>query len=156
MTKAQLTQWKQIYARSFARISKKEPGNLAAEQAAKIAWKVMKAKGVKTKWDVLGTRTVDILRDTGLLFNSLQPGILSEQTNGSASYSPTTNQIADFRPGRLVCGTSVSYAKYHQNGKRTPRLFWPQELPPAWIEHINDHVRKGLIQAIMALAKNPT
>ena len=154
MTSGELNQWYKIYRRNLARISKKEPGSIAKVLASKIAWAAMKRAGVKTKWDELGTRSVEILRDTGLLFNSLMPGVFSE-AGPTANYSPPADQVCDFTPGKLVAGTHVEYAQYHQNASDTGRLrmLWPKSLPQLWKDHLTEQLKLGLIQIIVILIR---
>lgn len=47
--------------------------------AAKRAWAILKGAGATTLIEKYGTAKVQILRDTGLLLNSLSPGVVSDQ-----------------------------------------------------------------------------
>ena len=52
-------------------------------------------RGAKTKVEVLGGRQVEILRDTGVLFNSLSPGREDQPYNGPEA----TQQVHDVKGG---------------------------------------------------------
>lgn len=155
MNKTQLKRWRKVYSGALARLSATMPLGEAKGFAAAIAWKDAKASGVKTKLDVFGNRQVEILRDRGLLFNSLSPGVLAER-GADATYSPPTDQVVDFRPGELAVGTNVEYAQYHQGTPDRPgrRRLWPNadEVPQAWLEDFSEAAASGLPIAIRMLA----
>lgn len=144
MTADQLKRWRRVYGQTLARLLLQVPEDEARRRAAQIAWADAKKSGVRTKLDVFGNRTVEILRDRGILFNSLSPGVLAE-SGPDASYSPPDQQHVEQRPGELAVGTNVAYAGYHQNGKRP---LWPKDgnLPGGWWEEILDAARSGLQQ----------
>ncbi len=135
LTAAQLKQWRKIYVRLLNRFILSEGEAEAKSHAAAIAWSVLKRHGAKTKLEVFGNRQVDILRDTGILLNSLSPGILSG-SGPSVNYSPPSSdggaeQIFDLQPGEVIVGTNVEYASAHQKGIGVPqRKFLPDEANP--------------------------
>lgn len=76
-----------------------------------------------SKLSVFGSRKVDILRDTSVLFNSLSPGA----TGGDKVFSLLGNGV--------IVGTNVEYASYHQEGTQhiPARPFLPtREIPEKW------------------------
>ena len=66
-----------------------------------------------------------ILRDTGVLFNSLYAEVSSDE---------------------IVIGTNTEYARYHHEGtSRMPaRPLWPRPLPRVWLEEIRDALQAGI------------
>ena len=109
----------------------------------------------KTKLSLLSKRSVEILRDTGVLLNSLTPGQLVVGP-GIHDYSAPpleggTQQVFIVRPGSVTIGTKVEYADQHQYGtKRIPaRPFLPpdeqRELPSQWVDNAKDAIQQALI-----------
>ena len=145
LTKAQKDRWNQVYARSLAWMAARYGIEEARGMAAGHAWNVIKREGAKTKLEVYGNRQVDMLRDTGILLNSLSPGYLS--TDGS--YSPPAKEGGDQQilkaiSNGIVLGTAVPYAG-RQNKKRP---FLPSDIPKAWQERMEKATRMAIIQAI--------
>lgn len=106
-------------------------------RAAARAWLILKEEGAVTLFDKYGSRTVEILRDTGVLFNSLSPGLAP----GSV-----------FRPGpgEVIIGTNVPYAAAHHHGVpgRLPqRRLWPEpgRWPVTWWADITAEARDGIV-----------
>lgn len=94
-----------------------------------------------------------ILRDTGVLFNSLSPGV-EDQLSGTAQ------QRFEVGPGWIIVGTTVPYAIYHQSDRprkkkadgtdRLPRrAFIPEgsQIPVAWWADWIGALRRGLALA---------
>lgn len=143
LTAEQLKMWKKIFARTLARLRLSLPEDEAKARAAQIAWATLKRDyGARTKLDVYGNRKVQILRDTGVLLNSLSPGIL---TGGPApSYSKPTapggsEQVFEQHPGSIIVGTNVPYAAAHNKplkAKLPRRQILPDEdqVPDVWWE----------------------
>lgn len=80
----------------------------------------------KTKVETLGHRQVEILRDTGVLLNSLSPGLFSLQ-GGFGTYTKPAGdggdeQIFRVEPGAVIVGTTVAYASAHQRGNKAKGL----------------------------------
>jgi hypothetical protein len=142
LTAAQLKQWKAIYRSVLARLMVTMGEGAAKAQAARIAWAKLKKAGAKTMLDVYGARQVDILRDTGVLLNSLSPGELGGAA-GSITYSPPSAdggeaQVFKLFESGVIVGTTVPYARDHQEGDPArnlpPRPFLPTHgIPPAWL-----------------------
>lgn len=155
MTPAELKQWRMIFARNLKWLAARMSLDEAKGVAAAIAWKAMKRAGVRTKLEVFGNRPHEILRDRGILFNSLSPGILVE-SGPSASYSEPDSQVVRVLPGEVAVGTNVAYAAYHHNAKSPSRRrrLWPdgQRLPANWVQSFIRHASAGLESAIRAIA----
>lgn len=156
LTPKQLRLWRGIFWGYVSWLSATMDVEEAKRMSARIAWATLKRMGARTKWNVFGTRSVEILRDTGTLFNSLQPGVLSER-GASADYAAEPNQIATLRPGQLAVGTNVQYASYHQGTDSRPgrRRIWPRpdEIPQQWLEDFNELAASGLPVAIELIAR---
>ena len=120
--------------------------------AAARAWQVLKAEGARTLMMRFGDTQVEILRDTGLLLNSLSPGIDPE----SASSNPPLieNQVFRVGDGEVIIGTNRKWAGlHHTGGSRTPqRRLWanPSQWPNSWWEPIVEQGRAGLIDILLA------
>lgn len=145
---------KQRYKTLVARLSLSLPADearkraseqIAAEQKAAdflLRGQIALAKQTgQRRQDVLSQRQVDILRDTGVLLNSLSPGEMSGDGPG-VIYQPPSGPGGDqqafglFDSGVIV-GTTVAYAKTHQEGKgQVPaRPFLPtQGVPQVWLD----------------------
>jgi hypothetical protein len=136
LTPAQDKKWRSIYARCLAQFRARGVAGGEA-RAAQIAWAVLKRDGAKTKLDVLGSRVVEIGRDTGGLLASLTPG--TEEQPSSAD-----GQIFEVKPGQLTVGSNKPYAsRFHAS-----RPMWPAELPQPWADAIAGAIMRGLIVAI--------
>lgn len=156
MSAAQLKSWRQTYGVLLGRFAATMPLDQAKGKAAAIAWILAKRAGVKTKLEVFGSRDHEILRDRGLLFNSLSPGI-GASAGADFTYTPPVDQIVDAAPGRLLAGTNVEYAKYHQGDDTKPgrRRFFPRadEIPNDWQQDFDEQAAGGLHAAILLLSK---
>ncbi len=134
----QQERWWDLYRQGLA-IYKGDKGS-----AAKRAWGILKKEGATTLFDKYGHRQVEILRDTGLLLNSLSPG--------------NAGNILHVGNGNVVVGTSVKYAKYHHEGipGRLPqrRLFPPpSKWPASWWADITEQAKQGLIDVTVQLIR---
>lgn len=144
LTAEQLKRWKKIFAQVFARYyASTGSAEFAAATAGRMAWATLKNEGAMTKLAVFGNRQVEILRDTGVLFNSLSPGTLSGEGASTEYVKPNSDggdqQIFSIGPGNVTVGTNVAYAASHQYGdaKRgiPKRQFLPDndsQVPPVW------------------------
>lgn len=148
MSQKQLKAWRACYAHVLnALVLKGVPVDEAKGRAAATAWARAKKSGVRTKLDVFGSRDVEILRDRGILFNSLSPGVVLD--NGpAADYSPPTgdggqNQVVRDDGSSLLVGTNVDYAE--RNHRIRP--LWPPDgrLPQEWWDEILDAGVSGLL-----------
>lgn len=138
LTKPQLKRWNQIFARMAARLSLTMPPGEAKARAAQIAWATLKREGAKTLLEVYGNRQVDILRDTGVLLNSLSPGRITGGTYSKPTADGGELQIFDTIANGVIVGTNVPYAAVHNNGSQKrgipKRQFLPKEAPTVWLQ----------------------
>ena len=120
------------------------------EHAAALAWTIVKASGGETLIGKYGGEPVEILRDTGLLLNSLSPGV---DTN--ATTPPTVeNQVFRIGKGEVIIGTSRKWAAAHHNGipGRLPqRRLWaePKDWPANWWADITDQAKEGIVEIMV-------
>ena len=152
LTEAQDKRWKQIFASRLARLSASMGFGEAKARAAQIAWAQLKREGAKTKLMVYGDRQAEILRDTGVLLESLSPGQFSP---GESEYSPPADQIFDLTSSGVIVGTNVPYAAVHQNGSKKKNIparpFLPTERNPpcdAWLTNWTEVASDGIQLAI--------
>lgn len=139
LTDAQKKRWRDVYRRTLANLRAR--GVEGAEARAQgIAWGVLKRAGVASRRDVLAGRSVEILRDTGLLYQSLTPGY-------ETAPARPPGQVLDAGPGRMTVGTTEK--PWHHAG--SPRAFparplWPPggNLPQAWWDAVTAAVARGL------------
>jgi hypothetical protein len=100
----------------------------------------------------------EILRDSGVLLNSLSPGV-----NG-ASGDP--GQVFRLEPGAVIVGTNVPYAVYHhsdeprklkKNGEvfLPQRRLWPRQLPRRWQELLAKQAADGSSRLVARLLEVP-
>lgn len=159
MSQKDLDQWRKDYRQAIAWLAVKEPIADAKRHAAAIAWSKAKKAGVKTKLDVFGNRTnVEILRDRGLLGNSLSPGLIAGD-----SYSAPAGQVVREEPGALIVGSNLVVADYHHGPRRKlkgrgavpQRRLWPEptRFPSAWWSDWLAVGMEGMQRAIILLAR---
>lgn len=120
--------WRYIFSRYMNQFILTMDEGSAKARAAKIAWKVLKDKGAKTKLEVLGNRDLLIMRVTDRLLKSLEPSKV-----GTSGYRPKKDQIYNVQQGVLTIGSTVEYAKFHS--KRPPI---PDNIDP-WIDEAIDY-----------------
>lgn len=148
LTAAQLKLWQKIFGSRLQRFLVSMPPAQAKARAAQIAWAELKRMGAKTKISVYGSRKVQILRDTGILLNSLSPG----EINGSQYTKPSDEggdqQLFETIGNGVIVGTTVPYGAIHNNGSEAKgipaRPFLPKEAPQVW----KDRWEKVAAQAI--------
>lgn len=132
LTAGQRDRWWSYYRAALARFHVKEI-------AAKIAWTQLKKTGGFGHFDKYGASSVDILRDTEELYNSLEPG--------------APKNIFRIKRGEAELGTSRKGARSHHLGIRLPRRrLWPHpsDWPSSWWNEILIEARAGLIEIIVA------
>jgi phage gpG-like protein len=113
----------------MARFGEKQAKAIAASHA----WNVLKSEGAKTKLEVYGNRVVDILRDTGVLFNSISPGYLDGNEYTPPAGDGGEKQVFRALQDGIVIGTTVAYAGAHNKGKGVPkRQIFPERIPAVW------------------------
>ncbi len=128
---------KQEFRKAYGRY---RAGGLSEEEARKKANHVAGIRATlrtgRTKVKTLGYRDVDILRDTGVLLNSLSPGQLVGDSYSKPSGDGGLDQIFDLATNGVVVGTNVLYSATHQYGdaKRNipARPFLPERPPEVW------------------------
>ena len=137
----QQARWWAVYRRQLA-IYKGDKGHAAA-----VAWLILKSEGAQTLVDKYGHRQVEILRDTGLLLNSLSPGVASSE------------RIFRVGAGEVIVGTNRKGAAAHHSGipGRLPqRRLWPivSDWPASWWADLTDQVKQGLLDIVTYLIKS--
>ena len=155
LNKQQADLWWSTYARAKAIALQTLPVRDAKSKAAAIAWSVVKKAGGKTKLEVYGHRRVDILRDTGVLLNSLTPGVVTGNHYQKPPPRKQGGQVARIEPASLSVGTNVKYAGAHHNGYHVPmRRLWPDasRMPQRWKQLINQRMQNGFTKAVYELA----
>ncbi len=141
LTAKQRDRWWQVYSQGLAMFR----GNKGS--AARRAWAILKREGATTLIAEYGNAKVDILRDTGLLLNSLSPGTSS------------SNQVFRVLPGEVIVGTNRKHAGTHHRGNPSrglpQRRLWPdpKRWPSSWWLDILEQARQGLIDIAIQLIK---
>ncbi len=152
LTKAQLKQWRAFYSSLLAKYAATLPLSEAKAKAAAQAWVAMKARGAETKLEVYGDREHEVLRDTGVLANSLSVGMISGMTYNKPAVEGGESQIFQLLENGVIIGTNVKYARSHHEGLRglPKRPIMPTDgnLPAAWAERILDAGMRALAGAI--------
>lgn len=153
LTPDQLKLWRKTYADRLSWYIMRESDENAKRHAAAVAWIVVKSRGAKTKLEVFGNRTVQILVDTGRGRGSLTPGTLQEFGPTATYQKPTgkgaTEQEFDVtNPNQVVVGTNVGYmGAHHRGNKRLPRRrLWPENFPQEWWNSILGVAISGLVR----------
>lgn len=147
------------YRRELARLSMSLPREEARRRAKNIAvYESQQRTGGQTK--IATARTLnpgvdyEILRDTGVLLNSINPGTIAGD-----SYTPKPGQIATLSHGELLVGTNVAYAATHHYGRADKgipaRPLWPEanQVPQSWRNDFNDAMQRGVAKAIEISAR---
>ena len=132
LTAGQDKTWRGVYAQALHRALGKGASQAnAGAHAAALAWAVVKAQGGQTILGKYGNASHEILRDTGVLFNSLSPGVATVRAE----------------PGAVVIGTNVPYAgPLHRGTKNIPaRPLWPEpdQWPASWRQQVRDLYADG-------------
>lgn len=152
LTPDQDRRWRQIFASRLAAFRENMDEKSAAAAAARIAWAVLKREGAVTKLALLGNRQVDILRDTGELFRSLNPGV-EDRPSGA------DGQVFQVPPGRVIVGSNKK-TWHHAGipGKLPARPLWPPDgkLPPPWTVAVCKAIERGIVRAIVLLVEGGT
>ena len=141
LTTKQRDRWWELYRQGLA-MFKGDKGS-----AARRAWAISKREGATTIIAQYGNAQVDILRDTGLLLNSLSPGVASAE------------QIFRVLPGEVVVGTNRKWAGTHHRGlpgKIPQRRLWaePNKWSSNWWLDIAEQGRAGLIDLAILLVRS--
>lgn len=138
LTAQQNRLWKGIFASTFRRLAPRVGEGEAKRRAASLAWGILKARGAKTKLEVLGSRQVPIHVVSHRLEESLKPGQLS-----GGQYTPPDEQVFQFQGRSLRMGTEVPYAdRLHKT-----RRLWPP------IRKMKPWIAKGLREGLKVLSQ---
>lgn len=124
---------------------------LNAKHGAAIAWTIIKEEGGKTLIGEYGDTPVQTLRDTGLLLNSLSPGIQPDAAGSSPPNVP--QQVFQVTSDAVIIGTNRKHAVSHHQGipgKLPQRRLWPEPMrwPSSWWDMILDQARQGLLDIV--------
>lgn len=128
LTNKQQKEWWDLYRQGLAIYR----GDKAS--AAKRAWGIMKQRGVKTLISKYGAQRVDILYNTGTLFNSITSHVTST--------------------GNIVVSSKHPTAAVHHNGSQSrgipQRRLWPDPAnwPSSWWSDIIREVRDGVEELV--------
>jgi hypothetical protein len=125
----------------YARLSASLPPADAIKEAKRQASEIIKAKDQKRINILLKEEKVKILRDTGVLLNSLSPGVM----RGQSGYAKPRgdggdDQVFYFMRAGVIVGTNVPYAGVHQYGSEKqniparPFLPPPDATPQIWLD----------------------
>ncbi len=139
LTNKQRDRWWEMYRRAL-RMYKGDKSH-----AARRAWFILKSEGAETLFDKYGNTQVEILRDTGLLLNSLSPGVTSDA------------DVFRVLPGEVIVGTNRKGAAEHHSGvpsRNLPqRRLWPdpKKWPSSWWLDILEQVKQGLVDIAIQL-----
>jgi hypothetical protein len=152
LTKAQLKQWRFFYSTLLAKYAATMPLSAAKAKAAAQAWVAMKNRGAKTKLEVYGDREHEVLRDTGILANSLSVGTISGYAYNKPAVEGGESQIFELLENGVIVGTNVKYARSHHEGLRglpkRPIMPTDDNLPAEWSRRILDAGMRALAVAI--------
>lgn len=150
LTDKQRKRWWDIYRSLLGTAPKgaafhKHKASGSDANAARTAWKILKAEGAKTLLSEYGETKVFILRSTELLLNSLSPGV---------SPGDVKNQVFRLGNGEVIVGTNREWAKVHHEGtaKIPQRRLWaaPSQWPATWWGDIAEQGRAGLIDIFLS------
>lgn len=157
LTKKQRERWWSLYRQFLG----KAPQGAAYHQrgaqagsgwAAARAWKILKSEGAQTLMMVYGDTPVKILRSTGVLLNSLSPGVSPME----AKPQPPTVEDQVFRlgVGDVIVGTNRKFAVVHHEGRgHVPqRRLWaePDKWPANWWLDITEQGQAALLEMVIA------
>ena len=136
----QQTRWWEVYRQNLAQFHG-DKGHAAA-----VAWIVLKTEGATTLLQKYGGRQVEILRDTGLLLNSLSPGVASP------------HRVFRVGRGEVIVGTNRKGAGAHHRGVpgRLPqRRLWPdpRRWPKSWWQDVTDQVKQGAVDVALEILR---
>ena len=161
LTPAQNRDWQSKYRSIYKFLVERrhQPKSVAKRVAERSSWLSIKGStGGLTAVDVYGSRQVEILRDTGVLGNSLSVGTIDATGNYTrAGGDGAQHQVFETRPREILIGTNVEYAIYHHYGtSRMPaRRLWPEpdEWPSVWWEDCLDTLVRILPYVIGRIAQ---
>jgi hypothetical protein len=152
LTDKRRDRWWELYRRFKAKFG----GNKSL--AAATAWTVLRTEqaGIQTIMGKYGNTPVEILRDSGVLLNSLSPGVTADAAPMSPPKKP--QQVFRCLPGEVIIGTNRKGADKHHKGQppRFPqRRLWPDpsRWPQSWWNDAVGQLRQGVIAVVLYLLK---
>lgn len=152
LSAAELKQWRKLYSSMLARFATQMPLSEAKAKAAAIAWNEMKKRGAKTKLEVYGHREHEVLRDTGILANSLSVGMISGTDYQRPNVDGGEQQVFQLLQNGVIVGTNVKYARAHHEGlnglPKRPIVPADGQIPQVWLDRILDAAMRALATAI--------
>ena len=141
LTAQQQKRWRKLFAGNLTWLAARYDIGTAKGIAAAMAWNQIKAEGAKTMLEVFGNRKVDILRDTGVLFNSISPGHFDGNNYEKPTGPGGEHQVFTTLTDGVIVGTNVPYAGAHDNPKRAgypKREIFPKRIPAVWMQRLAD------------------
>lgn len=152
LTADQLKQWRGIFSSLLRKYAATMPLSEAKAKAAATAWTIMKQRGAKTKLEVYGDREHEVLRDTGILANSLSVGMISGDQYQLPAVEGGEQQVFKLLENGVIVGTNVKYARAHHEGlnglPKRPILPEDGKMPIQWQERILEAGMRALATAI--------
>ena len=142
--------------RIFERLAMSIPKNEAMARSKVLAEEYATQKTRTTYVESRSAMKIQILRDTGVLLNSLSPGQVTSDGRYVVQVVPGSDkQIFEPVAGKVTVGTNVAYAADHQDGVPSRRLparpFFPrkgEQIPERWWERAHDAVNMALEAAL--------
>lgn len=109
LTPEQYKIWQNAFGHIYHSLKEESGEEKAKEEAGRSAWTLLKSMGADTKLEKLGTRKVPIMKRSGKLRKSFDPGTF----NPESGYKKTNrSQIFKIDRSRIIIGSSLGYAKY--------------------------------------------
>jgi hypothetical protein len=126
--------------------------------AARLAWRIVKAEGGKTLLGEYGDVQVEILRDKGLLYNSLSPGIPAMGHAVPAFAVPNgPDQVFRIERAAVIVGTNRKHARTHHDGLGNvpQRKLWPdpRSWPASWWDSILEACQQGVVDIALEILR---
>ncbi len=154
--------WKPLKPETIARRKRTAKDVAGGKRAIKAARRAGQKK--PTVVELYGSREVEILIDTRVMFRSLSPAILDRAPIAADMGAKrqkddigegNENQIFQTPPGQLIVGTVDPKASTHQRGRGAvpARPLWPADgiLPPPWQQAVSRALEQGLVRAVLIL-----
>lgn len=143
LTPGEYKKWKQIFGTIYHNYVSRYGEAEAKQMAGQIAWTRLKEMGAVTKWDVLGTRDLLIMRRSERLGDSLSPGNFDPNVGYRKSGK---DQIFILQRGQMVMGTNVEYAEMHNK----TRPVWPEEMNE-WMDKAVDFAMEKIVERLESI-----
>lgn len=154
MNPQQMARYNALLAEKIAHLSARVDVERARKLAADRAWETIRKEERISKIAAYGNRIVDILRDTGKLFNSLTPGYLSGTEYHPTSLDGADQQVFVALADGIVIGTNLPYAAAHNygypEGNIPKREFLPKDPPSVWLDRWAEIAIQAIGQGLQA------